>query len=200
MEWQACLSSLQVLEPFPEFLVASGSLPPGVPTDFYAQVARLAKTRRAKLILDTSGAPLKEGLAQGVFLVKPNFNELCALVGRPLDTDEDLVQACRKIVKAGQAEVIALTLGHRGALFISHEAVWRSPAVPIKPVSAVGAGDSFVGGITWSLGEGSPLDSVFRYGMAAGAAALVSPGTELCYPDDVHRLYEKVELIEICKL
>lgn len=199
VEWHACLNALQALEPFPDFLVASGSLPPGVPDDFYGQIARLAKTRHATLVLDTSGAPLKHALAQGVFLVKPNLNELCALIGRPLDADKDLIEACHKIVDAGQAEVVALTLGHRGALFVSHERVWRAPAVPVKPVSAVGAGDSFVGGITWSLAQGHPVESAFRYGMAAGAAALLAPGTELCHPDHVHRLYEKAELTELCK-
>ena len=197
LEWQTCLDTLASLEPFPRYLVASGSLPPGVPDDFYARVARLARDRRAMLALDTSGQPLKEALAEGVFLIKPNLNELCGLIDTRVDGGEGSVQACRHIVEQGQAEVVALTLGDQGALLATGEKVWRAPALPIKPISAVGAGDSFLGGMVWSLAAGHRLDKAFSYGMAAGTAALLSPGTGLCRPDDVDRLYGAVTLQEI---
>ena len=90
-----------------------------------------------------------------------------------------------------------LTLGDQGALFATGEQVWRAPVLPIKPVSAVGAGDSFLGGMIWSLAAGHDLDMAFRYGMAAGGATLLSRGTGLCQPDDVNRLYSTVTLQEI---
>jgi 6-phosphofructokinase 2 len=193
-EWQGSLRTLSALDPFPRYLVASGSLPPGVPDDFYRRLARLAHERKTKLVLDTSGAPLREALAEGVFLIKPSWSELSALAGVRLDSEDELAQACRRIVEAGQAEVVALTLGDKGALLVTHERTWRAAALPIEPISVVGAGDSFLGGMVWSLAAGHPLDRAFRYGMAAGAATVLTPGTELCHADDVHRLFEKIVL------
>jgi 6-phosphofructokinase 2 len=89
---------------------------------------------------------------------------------------------------------VALTLGDQGALLVTAEHSWRAPALPIKPVSAVGAGDSFLGAMVWSLAAGHALDKAFRYGVAAGSAALLTPGTELCRADDVKRLYSEVVL------
>jgi 6-phosphofructokinase 2 len=195
-EWQAFLNILLSLDPFPHYLVASGSLPPGVPDDFYRRIARLAHERQARLVLDTSGLPLKEALAEGAFLVKPNLNELSMLIGGRPNAEEDAVDACRWIVAKGQAEVVALTLGNRGALLTTHDGIWRAPALPIEPVSAVGAGDSFLGGMIWSLAAGHALDKAFRYGVAAGTAALLSAGTELCHPVDVDRLYHMVDLVK----
>lgn len=198
-EWQACLGTLESLDPFPRYLVASGSLPPGVPDDFYAHVAWLAKERRARLVLDTSGPALKQALAHGVFMVKPNLNELSGLIGAGLTTEEDAARACHRLVAEGQAEVVALTLGNRGALLTTAGATWRAPALPIEPVSAIGAGDSFVGAMVWSLSAGHSLELAFRYGMAGGSAALLTPGTELCRRDDVVRLLDQVVLQQIAQ-
>lgn len=195
-EWQACLSILGSLNSFPHYLVASGSLSPGVPDDFYRRVARLAHERQAKFVLDTSGLPLKEALAEGAFLIKPNLNELSTLIGARPNAEEDAVDACRRIVAKGQAEIVALTLGNRGAFLTTHDGIWRAPALPIGPVSTVGAGDSFLGGMIWSLAAGHALDKAFRYGVAAGTAALLSAGTELCHLVDVDRLYPMVDLVK----
>jgi len=193
-EWQACLNRLSSLDPFPQYLVASGSLPPGVPDDFYRRVARLAHERRAKLVLDTSGPPLAEALAEGVFLIKPNLNELSALIGARPSAEAQAIEASRRMVAQGQAEVVALTLGDRGAVLTSADGTWRAPAPPIKPVSGVGAGDSFVGGMIWSLAAGHAVETAFRYGVAAGTAAVLSAGTQLCQRPDVERLYQMIEL------
>jgi 6-phosphofructokinase 2 len=193
-EWQAGLDILLSLDPFPRYLVASGSLPPGVPDDFYRRVARLVRQRHANFVLDTSGPPLKEALAEGVFLFKPNLSELSTLIGVRPSTDERAIEACHRIIGEGQAEVVALTLGNRGAVLMTRDGTWRAPALPIEPISAVGAGDSFLGGMIWSLDAGHALDKAFRYGVAAGTAALLSPGTELCHRLDVDRLYQMVNL------
>ncbi len=164
------------LDPFPRYLVASGSLPPGVPNDFYARIARLAHERKARLVLDTSGPPLKEALAEGVFLIKPNLNELSMLFDAHPSANEDAADGCRQLISEGVAEVLALTLGNRGALLVSRDATLRAPALPVETVSAVGAGDSFLGGMVWSLASDHALDAAFRYGVAAGTAALLFTG------------------------
>jgi 6-phosphofructokinase 2 len=152
----------------------------------------MAKDTGAKLILDTSGHPLEAALKEGVYLVKPNLHELEKLVGAPLEEQEEWVEASRSLVEAGRAEIVALTLGDKGALLVTRDQAWRAQALPIKPVSVVGAGDSFLGGMIWSLVSDHGLGDAFRFGNAAGSAAVLAPGTELCRPQDVERLYGAV--------
>lgn len=193
-EWRRCLRALRELEHDSRFIVASGSLPPGVPAEFYADAARHAKERGAKFVLDTSGPPLAAALAEGVFLIKPNLRELRELVGAALEEESAWVDACRQLTQTGRSEIVALSLGDQGALLVTRENAWRAPALPIRAASAVGAGDSFVGAMAWSLAKGQSVEDAFRYGVAAGSAALLSPGTGLCRRDDVERLYPDVTL------
>lgn len=196
-EWMACLSHLENLSAFPDLLVASGSLPPGVPLDFYARLARLCRSRGSRLVLDTSGAPLEAALAEGVYLFKPNLRELSELACRPLQTPEQWQAAARQLVLDGCAEVVALTLGHLGALLVTRDAMWSAPPLDIPVASAVGAGDSFVGGLVWGLQQGLPLERAFRWGIAAGSATLLSAGTALCKPGDVRRLETLVQVAPV---
>lgn len=193
-EWRQCLSALAGLEDDPRFVVASGSLSPGTPSDFYAHVARIAKERGAKAVLDTSGPSLASVLEEGVYLIKPNLRELRELVGASLEDECAWVEACRRLTEAGCAEIIALTLGDQGALLVTNGQAWRAAALPIRAASAVGAGDSFLGAMVWALAMGRSVEDAFRYGVAAGSAALLSPGTGLCRRDDVERLYPDVAL------
>jgi 6-phosphofructokinase 2 len=193
-EWQGCLNAVCSLEPFPRYLVASGSLPPGVPDDFYARVAQAAREHGAKFLLDTSGPPLKAALAEGVYLIKPNLHELMDLVHLHAGDQKGQIAACRRIVEQEQAQIVALTLADKGALLTTRDGTWRAPALPIEPTSVVGAGDSFLGGMTWGLAEGHSVETAFRYAVAASSAALLQPGTELCHGADIIRLFHDVEL------
>lgn len=193
-EWRECLDALASLKDQPGFVVASGSLPPGVPADFYKRAARIAKDWGAKVVLDTSGPPLEAALEEGVYLFKPNLHELTDLVRAPLEDQDAWVQACSRLVQTARAQVIALTLGDQGALLVTRDQAWRAQPLHVEPVSAVGAGDSFLGAMVWSLGSGHSLEEAFRYGVAAGSAALLAPGTELCRREDVHLLYPEVTI------
>jgi 6-phosphofructokinase 2 len=116
------------------------------------------------------------------------------LFGISFDIRADQIKACRGLIEQGQAEVVALTLGEQGAILMTRDRVLRARALPIEPRSVVGAGDSFLGAMIWALSRGHTLDEAFRYGIAAGSAALLMPGTELCQPDDIARLVKLVEL------
>ena len=193
-EWRRYLDVLAATQPRPKFIVASGSLPPGVPNDFYAQAAGIAGKLGTKFILDTSGAPLVAALERGVYLIKPNLREMCELAGTPLANQDDWITAARRIIETGKVEVVALSLGHLGALLVTRDQALRSPALPIKPISAIGAGDSFLGAMVFSLAKGDSLADAFRLGVAAGSAALIHEGTELCQPVDVYRLLAEVRI------
>jgi 6-phosphofructokinase 2 len=193
-EWEACLDKLVTLPEKPKFVVASGSVPPGVPDDFFAQIARAAKKLGAKTVIDTSGPALGAALEEGVCLVKPNQNELSELVGAPVTSEADRIAACRKLVAGGHADMVALTLGEDGSLLVTKDKAWRAQAMRIETVSTVGAGDSFLGGMVAALAKGLPLEEAFRMAVAAGTAAVMSPGTELCHAEDVKRLLQDVKI------
>ncbi len=193
-EWSTCLAMLGGLDRRARFVVGSGSLPPGVPDDFYGRIAQIAKQAGSKFVIDSSGPQLRAALEVGVYLVKPNLSEFKLLTGELLDTQADWIGACRSLVDGGRAEVVALTLGEQGALLVTRDRVLRAQALAIKPMSVVGAGDSFLGAMIWSLASGHAMETAFRYGVAAGSAALLAPGTELCRRDDVERLVNEVKL------
>jgi len=190
-EWQACLDAVSAMKG--DYLVASGSLPPGVPTDFYASVARIAREQGARFVLDTSGPPLTACIAKGgIFLAKPGRLEFEGMVGRPLPDDKAIETAAREIVNQGLVENLAVTMGEDGALLVMRNKTLRLKALDVEACSTVGAGDSFVAGMVHAFATGSDAEEAFRYGVAAGAAAVLTPGTDLCRPADIERLLESV--------
>ena len=187
-EWQAALRALEQAEC--DWLVASGSLPPQAPDDFYAQVRAIAVRRGIRFVLDSSGKALAAGLSgSGVTLVKPSQGELQSWAGEPLDTHDKIANAASALVSTGQADMVAVTMGHEGALLATAYGSHYLPAIPVDVRSAVGAGDSFVAAMTLKLAQGADPLSAFRFGMAAGTAAVLSPGTNLCAVEDVERIF-----------
>ena len=193
IEWQQCLASIARIEPRPAFVIASGSLPAGVPDDFYGRLAQASKTH-SKVIVDTSGRFLQAALEHGVYLIKPNLREFQELAGMTASDDTALVEAGRRLIGRGQVEVIALSMGPDGALLITRDLALRANGLPIEPVSVSGAGDSFLAAMVWSLASNGDLETALRYGVAGGSAALLSPGTDLCRPADMHRLFAEVNV------
>ncbi len=196
-EWRACLDTLEACTGHAEFVVASGSLPPGTPLDFYARACRIVKSGRGKFLLDTSGPALKAALAEGVYLVKPSLRELCEAAGEALDDETAWLRACAGLVKDRRAEIVALTLGHRGALLVARDRAIRAAPPPLTPLSSIGAGDSFLGAIVWGLAAGYDLADALRLGVAAGSSAVLNPGTELAHADDTRRLVDAVTVREL---
>lgn len=179
------------------FLVVSGSLPLGVEPRLLHDLARRAKVRDLRPVIDSSGPGLAAALEAGVHLIKPNLRELSGLVGRPLPTTDERLKACRDLINDGGAAIVALSLGAEGALLATRDAAWISPGLPIEPVSTVGAGDSFLGALLWVLSREGDLADGLRYAIAAGSAALLSPGTDLCRREDVLRLADQVAVSAI---
>ncbi len=173
-----------------DLIVASGSLPRGVPEDTYSRIAQIAERQGARMILDSSGAGLATALKAeaSIFLVKPSLNELQKLAGHKLD-EAGARDFASSLITSGQAEHVAVSMGSHGAFLVNEHSTLRLPAYLVKVVSAVGAGDSFVGAMVYALAEGYSIESAFRYGVAAGAAAVMKSGDELCSREDVESLY-----------
>lgn len=191
-EWLSCIEAIASFEPRPDFIVVSGSLPPGVPEDFYARIAEIARRWAVPVALDTSGPPLKAAVDHDVDLLKPNLRELRELTGEPLIDEASWIATCTRLVTTRKAQAVALTLGHRGALLVTRDGAWRAEPLPVDPVSTVGAGDSFLGAMVWALASGRTVEEALRYGVAGGSAALLAPGTELCQASDVRHLLDRV--------
>lgn len=187
-EWQRAIDV--IAERQPPVVIASGSLPPGIPEDFYALLSEKVRAYGGRMALDTSGAALARAVeASGLWLVKPSQGEFEALIGRACDGPVDIGEAAHALAREGKAEMIAVTMGHLGAVYADAEGHLHCmpPDVPVK--SATGAGDSFVAGMVHALMAGWEPRRAFLHGMAAGSAAVLTPGTDLCMPDDVARLF-----------
>jgi 6-phosphofructokinase 2 len=137
---------------------------------------------------------LVEALKVGVYLFKPSLRELRDLTGQDLPDEKAQVAAAQQLIQSGQAEIVAVSLGADGALVVSATEHWQARSVKVDVQTTIGAGDSFAGGMVWSLGRGDTLLKAFQFGMASGAAALLVPGTSLSRAADVHRLLPEVSL------
>lgn len=190
VEQQACLDAIAALDPRPSWLVLSGSFPRGVAPMFFDQVVALAQRIGARLVLDCSGEALRHAGQRGaIHLLKPSLSELATLAGGKVEGVAAQEAALRELIGRGVAEVIVLSLGGEGAVLASKEGIERFAPLDVPVCSAVGAGDSMVGAMVLALSRGWSLPAAVRYGIAAGSATLMRPGTELCRAEDVERLY-----------
>ena len=187
-EWQQPLFFLQNNNEY-DCVVASGSLPPGVPLDFFAKMAAIVHKKGAKLILDTSGEALKNSVKEGVFLIKPNLAELSFLCGVDELKDDEVVAAARSIIAEGNSSVVVVSLGAKGAMLITKDETIEVPSPEVEVKSTVGAGDSMVAGLVLGISKGYTWKDVLKLGIACGTAATMNSGTALCSKEDVARLY-----------
>ena len=191
-DWTRCLEELARIFPKPDFVVASGGIPPGVPRDFYARAADKVNDLGAKMILDTHGKPLCQASEKGIYLIKANMSEVQELLGEEIRDESHLEESVNKLIRKGTSEILVVSLGAAGALLCSREERYRfrAPIVPIR--SRVGAGDSMVAGIVTGLAQEYSLQRALMFGIAAGSAAVMTPGTELCRGEDASNLFDQI--------
>jgi len=187
-EWQSVLAVVSDMDA--DWLIASGSLPNGVPVDAYAQIADIAARRGQRFVLDTHGKPLRAALHHGITLLKPSLGELEGLLGRKLPDPRMQEAEAMSLVRDGAAEMVAVSLGEDGALLATRDGVLRMASPPIRVQTAVGAGDSFLGAMTFAMAQGQSAEEALRWGMAAGAAAIVCAGTARLTRAEVHARYD----------
>jgi len=185
------IEAVDGLDPPPDYFIASGSLPPGVPPDWYGRMVENLPPS-CRVIVDTKQEPLREAAARGIYLIKPNLRELAELAGERPREEQAIERQARALIDKGHVQVVVVSLGSAGAMLVTADAAehLRSPAVPIR--SKVGAGDSMLAGMVLSLARGSSVCQAAAYGVAAGAAAVMTPGTELCRREDVERIWSEM--------
>ncbi|HEX9160178.1 MAG TPA: 1-phosphofructokinase family hexose kinase [Thermoanaerobaculia bacterium] len=190
-EWEQCLRAVRSLDPVPDIVVASGTLPPCVPVDFYGRVAAIARDIGFKLIVDTSGEPLRYAAAEGTYLLKPNVAEVALITGGAI-SQTIIEAAARAIVATFRAHAVVISAGPAGAMLVDGRGL-RRIAAPVVPVaSKAGAGDSMVAGIAVALARGWDLDNAVEFGVAAGSAAVMATGHQLCRREDAEMLFERM--------
>ncbi|MFO7890938.1 MAG: 1-phosphofructokinase family hexose kinase [bacterium] len=192
-EWNQCLEDIASFQPSPDYIIASGSLPPEIPDDFYHRVAEIAQKINSRFILDSSGNPLKKALDTGVYLVKPNIREFRQLFPDRSDQEIRVEDQGQEIISEKKAQILVVSLGSGGVIYVTKDRCEhiRSPEVPIE--SRIGAGDSMVAGLVLALAREKDLDESVRFGVAAGAAAVMTSGTELCRKEDVMRIFSSMK-------
>ena len=178
-----------------QWVVLSGSLPPGMPADAYAAITRKAQAAGGSVVLDTSGAPLRAALAAGPKIVKPNRHELAELVGRPLDTLEALIATGRELLVASPGpDWVVVSMGGDGALFLDREQALRALPARVNVSSTVGAGDAMVAGLVAARLEGLNLADTARLATAFAAAKLTRLGPHLPRPAEVRALAQQISV------
>lgn len=194
-EGERCIAEALAVAAPGDYLVASGSLPPGLPAGFYAEAFGAAKGVRT--VIDAQGEALRLVLDHGVGIVKASAREMGEYLGTAPQDVRDWRDALAALVRSGKAGVAVVTLGEQGSVLAGEGRAWRAEVPPVKSSTTVGAGDSFLGGLLVKLSEGAALDAALRFAAAAGTAALLTTGTGLCQRADVDRLLSAVTISEL---
>ena len=195
-EWRAALATLA--EEPAEFVVASGSLPRGVPAGAYAETARMSVAQGRRFVLDTSGAALRASLGHGIDVMKPSLRELEALVGRALPDLLTQQAEALALVRSGAARMVVVTLGAGGAILATEAGVLHRPPLPGPVRSAVGAGDAFLASLVLALARGAAPIAALDWGLAAGAAAIAGVGTARVRREDVDAGFRRLSEARPC--
>ncbi|UCC66615.1 MAG: 1-phosphofructokinase [Deltaproteobacteria bacterium] len=176
-----------------EFVVVSGSVPPGVNYNVYAQIITTVKGMGIRVALDADGELLRQGYKANPSVIKPNIYEFQRLTGVKSNRVEDLLQEARGMAE-GELETVLVSMGARGIMGVKRgEAYWAIPP-QVEVVSAVGAGDSAVAGFIYALTKGMDFRESLALATAAGTAAVLTPGTQLCRREDVERIKGQIKV------
>ncbi len=177
-----------------DYVTLCGSLPPGAPGDFYADLSCLAHEAGVLAVIDASGEGLRLGLEKGCpFMIKCNRSELADVTGRSLDDLEDLKKVVTRLARRRGALVV-ITLGRAGAVAADGERLWLAEAPPIQAVSAVGSGDAFLAGLLTGFSTGLPFEEGLRLAIAAGSANALQLGAGRLRQEDVEILRGQVQV------
>ena len=185
------LSKIESLEGC-EYLIASGSLPDGVPTNIYGRIGEIAKAKGIKYIVDSSKDALQESFYHGVLLAKPNIAELRELTNKKLESIEEQEAAAKELILDGKVDILVVSLGPAGAFVVTKDLSFNVHAPAVKKKSTVGAGDCMVAGIVYQLSSGASIQDAAMFGVACGSAATLNEGANLFTKDDVYRLYDYI--------
>ncbi len=190
------LTELRELMPETAVLVLSGSMPPGTPADFYGKLIALAGKYGTTVIADADGAPLRAAIKEQPFAIKPNMFELEQLCGRDLNSEAEALFCAHELLEDGIGLVI-VSMGARGALYVTAEVAFRATPPEIKCESATAAGDSMVAAAAYALQKCLPIEELAKFCTAAGTATATCPGSEVCTMEMAEEMKEQIEVVRM---
>jgi tagatose 6-phosphate kinase len=179
-----------------EIVDMSGSLPKGVPSTFYKELIEIANKMNKKVILDTSGEALKEGIKANPYLIKPNVDEMEFLLGKKIENIDEVIKNAKEIQKNGVSNVM-VTLGGDGGLLITKDSVYQGTFPKVNIENTVGSGDSSVAGFIYGLSKNMSLEESFKYALACGTSNAMLKNTGDIDLDTVSRLLTQIEVQKI---
>ncbi|MEX0289884.1 MAG: 1-phosphofructokinase family hexose kinase [Flavobacteriaceae bacterium] len=192
-EWKNVLGHLEAILLEGDILVASGSICSGMPTNFFAQVAKIAHEKKVKYILDTNGEALVKGAEAGVYLLKPNLGELATLCGVQTIPFLELESMAKAYLQNNPCELMIVSLGAQGAVMVTKEQVEYIAAPIVYRKNNNRAGDSMVAGMVFAMTQGKTISEMAQYGVACGTAAIMTEGSQPCRIKDVEELYQWIQ-------
>ncbi|WP_299744433.1 1-phosphofructokinase [uncultured Rossellomorea sp.] len=179
-----------------DYVVVSGSLPEGIPNDFYKGLSNIANQSGVRMLLDTSGPALFESMDGKPFLIKPNKEEFNALIGRKTNSKSDMLQQAQSICQKGVPYVL-LSLGAEGAFLVSENRVLFARIPNVNVVNPVGSGDSMLAGFTHAYSHGYPIEEVLKWACACGMSNAMLEKTGSINPVHVRRFVKRIDVIEM---
>ncbi|RAV01739.1 1-phosphofructokinase [Paenibacillus sp. YN15] len=179
------------------YTVIGGSLPPGAPPEYYRTLIEASRKRGVPVVLDADGTAFAQGVEARPFAIKPNIHELELYFGRRLPDDGELVSAARELIREKGVRLVLVSMGGDGSILVNETEAYRARPFPIRPLSTVGAGDSMVAAMVYSLLGGRTLPEMARITSAAGTITASKPGTQVCGIEEVEAAMERVGLASI---
>ena len=171
-----------------------GSLPPGVPADFYARLVRSARKRNVPVLVDADGDALQHALEEKPSVVTPNQPEAERLLDRALITRTHFVEAAKRLHEMGAGSVV-LSLGARGAVGVAPSGeIFEALPPRVDAICPIGAGDALAAAFVWALRSGLDFAGALRWGVAAGTASARLPGVSFPTLEQAREIHERVEL------
>lgn len=173
-------------------VVMSGSLPKGVEDDYYGKMCKVI-SKNAKKIVDSEGLKLLNALNKGVYLCKPNLQELEMITEKKCESFDDYLKGCKLLLDKG-AENVLLSLGRKGAILTDGNESYYCKSATVAVNSTVGAGDSMLAAASVMIEKGAEKSEILRCAVAAGTASITTPGTNLFYRDKYEEIYDKLQV------
>lgn len=195
-EEAAFLRKFETLLPKCSVVTMSGSAPKGLPSDIYGKLIAMGKKAGVKMILDTSGQYLIEGVKAKPFLIKPNHDEIAQLLGRPAETMEEMLESAKELHRSGIPYVV-ISLGADGAAVVCGEGVYTARPPKIQAVNTVGCGDSMVGAMAAALERGYGVEEMLRYAVAVSSANAMNLETGYFRQEDMEENLKQVTVEKI---
>ncbi|MFV9568160.1 1-phosphofructokinase [Thermoanaerobacter mathranii] len=177
-------------------LVLSGSLPQGLPKTFYKDIIREVKSGDLKIILDADKEALLYGIEEKPYMIKPNVQELEDVVGKKLESLEEVIEEGKKLKDSG-IEIVAISVGSRGSIVITKEGIYRVKPVKVEVKGTVGAGDAYVAGFAHGIYKGLPIEKTIKIAAALATSVVMKEGTRAGTIEEVNALKDKIEIERI---